>query len=126
NTGALTIGSDGTFRCSTGRGHGDAQHVGELVPGQGITVFTVYEGSGGYSVHNGNTCQIYAQASGGGDNGRGVAADVHPGNPGAEFWSATSSGLRSAANGSNVGDKPQSQNFLIYWDADESRELQDG
>ena len=92
NTGALTIGSDGTFRCATGRGHGDAQHVGELIPGAGITVFTVYEGSGGYSVHNGNTCEIYAQASGGGDNGRGVAADVYAGSPGAEFWSSTSSG----------------------------------
>ncbi len=126
NTGALTIGSDGTFRCSTGRGHGDAQHVGELVPGQGITVFTVYEGSGGYSVHNGNTCEMYAEAAGGDDNGRGAADDVDPNNPGAEFWSATSSNLMSCTTGANVGSEPQSQNFLIYWDADESRELQDG
>jgi rhamnogalacturonan endolyase len=126
NTGALTIGSDGTFRCATGNGHGDAQHVGELVPGKGITVFTVYEGSGGFSVHNGNTCEIYARELGGGDNGRGAADDVDPGNPGAEFWSATKANLRSCADGSNVGAKPQSQNFLIYWDADESRELQDG
>ncbi len=126
NTGALTIGSDGTFRCATGRGHGDAQHVGELVVGKGITVFTVYEGSGGYSVHNGNTCAIYAQASGGGDNGRGVADDVYAGSPGAEFWSATSSNLMSCENGSNVGSEPQRQNFLIYWDSDELRELQDG
>lgn len=126
NTGALTIGSNGSFRCSTGRGHGDAQHVGELVPGQGISVFTVYEGSGGFSVHNGNTCEMYAEAEGGGDNGRGAADDVDPGNPGAEFWSATSSGMRSCTSGATVGDKPQSQNFLIYWDADESRELQDG
>lgn len=126
NTGATTIGSDGTFRCTTGRGHGDAQHVGELVPGRGISVFTVYEGGGGYSVHSGDTCQIYAQAQGGDDNGRGVAEDVHPGSPGAEFWSATSSNLMSCADGSNVGSEPSSQNFLIYWDADESRELQDG
>ena len=126
NTGALTIGSDGTFRCATGRGHGDAQHVGELIPGAGITVFTVYEGSGGYSVHNGDTCEMYAEAQGGGDNGRGVAADVYAGSPGAEFWSSTSSGLRSCANGANVGSKPSSTNFLIFWDADELRELQDG
>lgn len=126
NTGALTIGSDGTFRCATGRGHGDAQHVGELIPGAGITVFTVYEGSGGYSVHNGDTCEIYADARGGGDNGRGVAADVYAGSPGAEFWSSTSSGLRSCATGASVGSKPSSTNFLIFWDADELRELQDG
>jgi hypothetical protein len=127
NTGSLTIGSDGTFRCATGHGHGDAQHVGVLVPGQGISVFTVYEGAGGFSVHNGNTCQPYALELAGGDNGRGVAADVDPSNPGAEFWSATKPNLRSCDDGSTVsGTKPQSQNFLIYWDADESRELQDG
>jgi rhamnogalacturonan endolyase len=126
NTGALTIGSDGTLRCTTGRGHGDAQHVGELVVGQGISVFTVYEGAGGYGVYNGNTCQPYVEVLGGDDNGRGVAEDIYPGNPGAEFWSATSSGLMSCANGSNVGSEPGSQNFLIYWDADETRELQDG
>src|SRR5690606_37749872 len=39
---------------------------------------------------------------------------------------STSSGLRSCTTGSEVGSKPQSTNFLIYWDADESRELQDG
>ncbi len=126
-TGALTIGSDGTFRCSTGHGHGDAMHVGELVPGKGITVFTVYEGAGGFGVHNGNTCEEYAVELGGGDNGRGAAADVDPSSPGAEFWSATKGNLRSCTDGSTVsGTKPQSQNFLIYWDADESRELQDG
>ena len=126
NTGATTIGSDGTLRCTTGRGHGDAQHVGELVIGQGISVFTVYEGAGGYGVYNGNTCDPYVEVLGGDDNGRGVAEDIFPGNPGAEFWSATSSSLMSCADGSNVGTEPSSQNFLIYWDADESRELQDG
>lgn len=126
NTGAATIGSDGKLRCATGRGHGDAQHVGELIPGQGITVFTVYEGSGGFSVHKGNTCEIYHQAQGGGDNGRGVAADVYAGSPGAEFWSSRFDGLRSCTTGQEVGSKPSSANFLIFWDADELRELQDG
>lgn len=125
-TGALTIGSDGSFRCATGRGHGDAQHVGELVIGKGITVFSVHEGSGGYSVHNGNTCEVYAEAEGGDDNGRGVADDVFPGNPGAEFWSSTSSNLMSCEDGSNVGNEPGSTNFVIYWDGDETRELLTG
>jgi rhamnogalacturonan endolyase len=126
-TGALTIGSNGTFRCATGHDHGDALHVGAFIPGQGISVFTVYEGQGGFSVHNGNTCAPSALELAGGDNGRGVAADVDPNNPGAEFWSATKPNLRSCDDGSTVSaTKPQSQNFLIYWDADESRELQDG
>lgn len=126
-TGSATIGSDGTLRCTTGNGHGDALHVGELVIGKGISVFTVLEGSGGYDVHNANTCAFYAKVTGGDDNGRGVADDVSPSNPGAEMWSATASGLQSCADGKLISSsKPSSTNFLIYWDADESRELLDG
>jgi rhamnogalacturonan endolyase len=125
-TGATTIGSDGTLRCTTGQGHGDAMHVGELVVGKGISVFTVHEGTGGYDVHNGNTCSFYVNVTGGDDNGRGVADDIDPGNPGAEMWSATSSALYSCADGKTVSSsEPSSQNFLIYWDGDESRELED-
>jgi rhamnogalacturonan endolyase len=125
-TGALTIGSDGTFRCSTNDGHGDALHVGELVVGKGISVFSVHEGTGGYDVHNGNTCSFYVNVTGGGDNGRGVADDVDPSSPGAEMWSATSTGLFSCATGATItSSEPPSQNFLIYWDADESREVED-
>jgi len=127
-TGATTIGSDGTLRCTTGDGHGDALHVGELVVGKGISVFSVHEGLGGYDVHNGNTCAFYVNVTdSGNDNGRGVADDVDPSNPGAEMWSATSSALYSCADGSAVSStEPPSQNFLIYWDADESREVEDG
>lgn len=126
-TGSATIGSDGTLRCTTGNGHGDALHVGELVVGKGISVFTVLEGSGGYDVHNANTCAIYAKVTGGDDNGRGVADDISPTNPGAEMWSSTAAGLQSCADGKSVSSsKPSSTNFLIYWDADESRELLDG
>lgn len=126
-TGSTTIGSDGSLRCTTGDGHGDAMHVGELVVGKGISVFTVHEGLGGYDVHNGNTCAFYVNVTGGGDNGRGVADDIDPGNPGAELWSATSTGLYACADGKTVSaSEPSAQNFLIYWDADESRELLDG
>jgi rhamnogalacturonan endolyase len=34
-TGATTIESDGTFKCSSGMGHGDAMHIGELGGWQG-------------------------------------------------------------------------------------------
>jgi rhamnogalacturonan endolyase len=126
-TGATTIGSDGTLRCTTGAGHGDAMHSGELVIGKGISVFSVHEGGGGYDVHNANTCSFYVNVTGGDDNGRGVADDVDPSSPGAEMWSATSSALYSCADGKVVSNtEPPSQNFLIYWDADESREVEDG
>jgi rhamnogalacturonan endolyase len=126
-TGSTTIGSDGTLRCATGNGHGDALHVGELLVGKGISVFTVLEDKGGYDVHNANTCAFYVNVTGGDDNGRGVADDIEPNNPGAEMWSSTGSGLASCTDGKSVSSsKPSSTNFLIYWDADESRELLDG
>ena len=127
--GAATIDSNGAFKCRTGFGHGDALHVGELIPGKGITVFMPHEDKTQptYSVADANTCAVIVKGPvTGSDNGRGVADDIDPSNSGAEFWSAADSTLYSATDGSNVGAKPSAQNFLIYWDADESRELEDG
>ena len=125
-TGQTTIDSSGAFKCQSAMGHGDALHVGELIPGKGISVFSVHEGMGGYDVHDGATCKSYVKVTGGGDNGRGVADDVDPAHPGAEMWSALYPDLYSCADGTSIGTKPTSTNFLIYWDADESRELENG
>ena len=127
--GAATIDSNGTFKCATGFGHGDALHAGELIPGKGISVFMPHEDKTQptYDVHDANTCNVIVKGPvSGKDNGRGCADDVDPKNPGAEFWSAADSTLYSASDGSNVGSKPSAQNFLIYWDADETREIADG
>ena len=125
-TGAATIASDGTLQCTTHLDHGDALHVGELVVGKGISVFTVHEGQGGYDVHNGSTCASIVTVTGSDDNGRGVADDIDPSSAGAEMWSAAYANLYSCATGASIGTKPGPTNFLIYWDADESRELEDG
>lgn len=126
-TGASTVGSDGTLKCQTGLGHGDALHVGELIVGKGISVFTVHEDKGGYDVHDGATCKTYVSVTGGGDNGRGVADYIQASNTkAASFWSALYPDLYSADTGGSLGVRPRPMNFLLYWDADESRELQDG
>jgi hypothetical protein len=129
--GASVLGSDGTRRCSTGLGHGDALHVGDFVPSRaGLEVFMPHETSGqSWDLHDASTCEVIAQGpiqGPGEDTGRGVADDIDPGNPGAEFWASTSGELYSATSGLPVGSKPYSANFLIWWDADESRELEDG
>jgi hypothetical protein len=137
--GAAIINSDGTFRCSTGFGHGDALHIGDLVPSRkGLEVFMVHESAPNprSEVHDASTCAVVWQgpalkteAQTGGDaedNGRGVCDDISSTNPGAECWSAIDTSLMSAADGSNVGSEPSPTNFLIYWDADESREIEDG
>lgn len=126
--GASVLGSDGTARCSTGLGHGDALHVSDLVPGRpGLEVFMPHEDTSkpSWDVHDASTCAIVQQGPvTGKDTGRGVAADVDPTNPGAEVW--TNVALLSATTGATVGSKPASSNFLVWWDADESRELEDG
>jgi rhamnogalacturonan endolyase len=129
--GSATIDDNGTLMYRTGFGHGDAMHVGDLVPSRsGLEVFTVHEpgGSPAMDVHDARTGQIVFQsASCGCDNGRGVAADIWSGNSGAEAWSSAIGGLRSAANGSQVASrKPGSINFVIWWDGDAQRELLDG
>jgi len=126
-TGQTTIGSDGSLQCQTGLGHGDALHVGELIVGKPLSVFTVHEGAGGYDVHDVATCKTYVKVTGGDDNGRGVADYIEASNTtAAAIWSATSPDRYSAADGTSLGKKPGPTNFLIYWDADELRELEDG
>jgi rhamnogalacturonan endolyase len=123
-TGATTIASDGTFQCTTGIGHGDAMHVGELVKGKGISVFSVHESAGGHDCHAGATCTYYINTAGSGDNGRGVAEYVSMN----DLTAATCSsgvGSMNCATGATVSSNAGS-NFLIYWDADEARELEDG
>ena len=128
--GAAMIQSDGSFGCSTGLGHGDALHVGDLVPSRpGLEVFMPHEDTSmpTWHVRDAASCDIiHRSSSTGADNGRGVAADITSSHPGAEMWSAAHSELRNCDSGEVVGDRPSSTNFLIYWDADELRELEDG
>jgi rhamnogalacturonan endolyase len=126
--GASVINGDGTARCSTKLGHGDALHVGDFVPTRpGLEVFMPHEDGSqpSWDLHDANTCEILQRGpTTGGDTGRGVADDVRADNPGAELW--TFDGLVSASTGASLGARPASVNFLVWWDADESRELEDG
>jgi hypothetical protein len=127
--GAMAIDDNGSPLWNTRLGHGDALHVGDLVPSRpGLEVFKVDETSTQPSswVADARTGQVLWSTTPNGDNGRGVADDVWAGNPGAEAWSAADGSLRSAATGATLGRKPGSINFLAWWDADPVRELLDG
>ncbi len=128
--GASVIDSNGTRKCSTGFGHGDAVHVGDFVPSRaGLEVFMVHEDGAqpSWDVHDAGTCQVIQRGPVmNTDTGRGVADDIFPGSAGGEVWANNSTGLFSASSGASVGSKPSSANFLIWWDADETRELEDG
>ncbi|WP_436757852.1 rhamnogalacturonan lyase [Streptosporangium sp. V21-05] len=127
--GAMTINDNGSPLWNTRLGHGDALHAGDLIPGRtGLEVFKISESTSRPAawMADARTGQIIWQnASCGCDNGRGVSGDVHAGSPGAESWSSAVDGLLNTG-GQNIGRKPSSSNFLIWWDGDPVRELLDG
>ncbi|GAB2728890.1 rhamnogalacturonan lyase [Streptomyces bullii] len=126
--GAMTVDDNGAGLWTTRLGHGDAGHVGDLNPSRaGLEYFKVSEDSSkpGSWMADARTGQILWQTASGSDNGRGVAADVYAGSPGAEAWSAADTALRSAT-GASLGREPSSVNFLSWWDGDPVRELLDG
>lgn len=127
--GAMTVDHDGKGKCSTGFNHGDALHVTDLVPDRpGLEVFMPNEDGKhpAYYVRDASSCEVVFQGpTNGEDTGRGVAADVSPDNPGGECWASGGTPLMDAKTGKNAGAAPPSINFLIWWDGDESREVED-
>ena len=128
-------------------GHGDAFHVGDFNPFiPGPEVFLTAEQPAdfhsigpdgdrglGYrpsaAVYDPRTGQVlvgmYSLA---GDLERGVAANIDPNQPGAEFWTngfvwSAITGERLYANASGSQGLPY--NFLVYWDGDLQREILD-
>jgi hypothetical protein len=132
--GAMAVDDNGMGLYSTGLGHGDALHVGDLDPSRpGLEVFNIQErvddaGSNFRDARSGMVLWRKPTSSGSDEGpGRGASADILASNPGAEMWSSGGgiSGLFNAA-GTNVGRTPGSCNFLSWWDADPLRELLDG
>jgi hypothetical protein len=124
-TGTRTIDSAGTLKCDAQMGHGDAMHISELVVGKGISVFSVHETLGGGDCHDGATCKTYFVVTGGGDNGRGAADYVGTGDETAASCSSSHTGNLNCGTGATVTPNAGS-NFLIYWDDDLWRELENG
>lgn len=140
--GQLVIDDNGQPLYTTGWGHGDALHVGDLVPGNpGLEVFAIQErfDKQGMNMRDAKTGKpifaipSIAAATEGGDRGegpgRGVAFNIDPRYPGAESWARgaaiekvgtlDSSGRQISAKG------PSSCNFAVYWDGDLLQELLD-
>ncbi|AUX22256.1 hypothetical protein SOCEGT47_027570 [Sorangium cellulosum] len=128
--GGATFDNDGTGLCAVDYyAHGDALHVTDHVPSRpGLEVFQPYEAEGvpAYAMRDARTCEVLWRGPNSTSEGpgRGVAADIDPNNPGSEAW-VNNSSLLSATTGKEVGSRPSSTNFLVWWDADLSRELLD-
>ena len=133
--GAMAVDDDGRGLWTTGHGHGDAYHVGDLDPDRpGLEVFDIQERVGDAGVHFDDArtgATIWRKPSGPGATegpGRGVAADVWAGNRGAEMWASGGglSGRLWSRTGAELGRAPGSTNFVVWWDGDPVRELLDG
>jgi len=124
--GSVVIDHDGTGLYTTGLGHGDAMHVGDLDPSRpGLEVFQVHEhpSEHGVELHDARTGEILWGVATTRDTGRGMAADIDPRYRGEEFWAG--GGLYNC-RGERIGSGlPSSTNFGIWWDGDLLRELLD-
>ena len=130
--GAAALDNDGTLLYATGYGHGDAIHVGKMIPGrEGYQVFDIHEekltaAHGCWDLHDAATGEIiWHGGSADKDNGRGMAADL-TGKDGWEFWSSDERTPRSALTGKATSIKNCSVNFRIYWDGSAQDQLFDG
>lgn len=122
--GSMCIDDDGTGLYSTGLGHGDALHVSDFDPhNPGLEVFGIHERNKiGAALFDAKTGKILFKGGLDQDVGRGAAANIDPDVKGTYMWW---SGSREVFNteGKAVGPAPRTANFLIWWDADLSREL---
>lgn len=128
--GSAALKHDGTLRYGTGFGHGDAIHVGAMIPGrEGLQVFQVHEERGTYAwdLHDAATGEIiYKDGPAGVDNGRSMAAQLSAKDNAWWFSSASVRPQYSAATGKQASDANGSLNFRIYWDGTVQDALLDG
>ncbi|MBR0048432.1 MAG: carbohydrate-binding protein [Prevotella sp.] len=123
--GSMILDDTGYGLATTGLGHGDAQHCGDLDPYRwGLEQFTCQEGSQGNSYWNATTGELYYRKSDGGDDGRSLAGnftDLYPGSQGR----SVSSGVIGLScdkivntNGDAMSGSYANLNNRIYWDGD--------
>lgn len=132
--GSMTVDDDGTLLYSTGLGHGDAIHVGDLVPSHpGLEAFAVHEfmgesGNRAATMRDAATGAILWSIPGDRDTGLGLTADVDPRFAGSESWAygvgpdgKLQAQLR-AADGTLITDAIPDSRFAVFWDGDPLRE----
>ena len=128
--GGCCIDDDGTGLYSTGLGHGDAMHLGDLDPDRpGLELFDIHEKvrhEVGVELRDARTGEvIWSKPSP--DVGRGLALDIDPRHRGSDSWAA-GPGLAGLwdVHGNVIADRePGSCNFGVWWDGDPLRELLD-
>ena len=130
---AMTVDDDGKGLFSTGRRHGDSMHVSDFDPERpGMELYLVTENEAdtvrfrtpGAGMHDARTGELLWSHSPGVDISDGVVADIDPRHPGAEVWGGPG-GLRTV-KGEEIGPRPRSSEWVVWWDGDLLREIYGG
>ena len=123
--GSMILDDTGYGLATTGLGHGDAQHCGDLDPYRwGLEQFTCQEGSQGNSYWNATTGEVYYRKSDGGDDGRALAGNFSNDYPGCQGRSVSSGVIGLSCdkiintNGDAMSGSYANLNNRIYWDGD--------
>ena len=134
--GSMIIDDNGKGLCTTGLGHGDAQHCADLDPYRhGNEQFTCNESSPACTYWNATTGKIYYRLQSATDDGRALCANFSNAFPGS-MGRSTQSGLVSTVadkvveGGPATGDSNDALfwshlNARIYWDGDLCDEVLD-
>ncbi|WP_404429420.1 fibronectin type III domain-containing protein [Microbacterium lacus] len=136
--GSATIDDDGDLLYSTGLGHGDAQHVSDLIPDRpGLEVFSAHEDMGssgnlGATMRDARTGEILWDIPAARDTGRAASGDIDPRYAGAEGWAIGGDaawnspvGQLKSSTGELISESIPAANFLAWFDGDPLREIVD-
>ncbi|MBM6992843.1 MAG: carbohydrate-binding protein [Prevotella sp.] len=122
--GNMVIDDNGRGLVTTGLGHGDAQHCGDLDPYRwGLEQFECNETNPGCTYWSAATGKIYYRKAAGSDDGRALAGNFTNDYPGSEARSV-GSGIIGLSSDQELPENADSKmkwddlNMRIYWDGD--------
>lgn len=118
--GSMVIDDNGKGLSTTGLGHGDSQHVGDLNPYEhGQEVFACNEDRPANNYRDATTSEIYYRLEGGSDAGRCLAGNFYNDFPGSTGNGAHDTPISTVTNDHiSVATTGMGMNFRIYWDGD--------
>lgn len=132
--GSMMIDDNGKGLCTTGLGHGDAQHCADLDPYRKYSEqFTCNETSPACTYYNATTGEIYYRFKSSGDDGRALCGNFSNDYVGS-IGRSTQTGIVSTVKDLVVADAPGGKddaflwshlNQRIYWDGDLCDEVYD-
>lgn len=117
--GSMVIDDNGYGLSTTGLGHGDAQHCGDLDPYRfGLEQFACNESSPAMNYRNATTSELYYRMKSTSDDGRALAGNFYNTYPGSQGQSSQTSVLSLTADKELPDVSGWDLNFRIYWDGD--------